>query len=713
MHDLKLEKGYLIKVIKVLTKKIRDLEVEYSNYSPYIYAIGDMEDDWDFAIKKNKALRAKHIFPEKIQRLTTLKNAPFFGKIYIEDQHGLKQYYIGEEEIFNEHEYLVISWKSDFGDIFYKKLPIVTVNGHRLKLLKTRNFNISNGQLLDYKDYDVKENDLLKAYKSYISSDFLQKELVNRNAQKLKPIFQTIDQLQNEIIRMPLNQNVLVQGVSGSGKTTIGLQRLSYIIYQLEKKKTRSKILAICPNKLFLDYIQELVPNLNLKNVEFTSVKNLFLSFLPDGITFAKSKIKDDLTYHLLNSLNENLRNLYSDWFQFKGSKEYIELLEDYVQELKLNFINNDFSTIHHIMSKTFMLDVFGKFKHHPYNEVITKSIDYIEDHFKRQNIENIDDIFPSIKQKISKNKLNNLKKVYMDFLSTNASLYREDFEEPTNNQINKGIFYEEDSPALIYLSLLLDNVTIKKNNFNHIFIDEAQDLTYIQYLVLKRIYKKACFTIVGDLNQQVFLQRGIGSWDHITPIFKYRKFELQYNYRSTKEIMALATSCLIDPIYKGNGVLETAVKPLQLIFNNKQSRYNIWRKVYKEYFEKWFNNNESIAIITNSIEESENVENILNEIGVVDTNVIYNTECILDSAKITIISALQVKGLEFNNIIVYNPSEDAYPDNSYYSKLLYMVFTRALYNIIFIAVDPPTKLLQSADLNYLFESKTFESMRM
>ncbi|WP_019156991.1 UvrD-helicase domain-containing protein [Robertmurraya massiliosenegalensis] len=710
MHELQLEKDYLRKVCFALDTSLRDLEIEYSNYSPYVYAVGDMYNDWDFEIKKTNALRAKQTFPAKIQRLKTLKNSPYFGKIYIEDENGKQQFYIGEEDIHLENRNLVISWRTEYGDLFYKKLPIVVLNsGNTVKLFKIRNFNIRNGQLLDYNDYEIMhidnvESDLLKAYTKYISSDFLQNQLVNRNAQKLKPVFQTIDQLQNEIIRMPINQNVIVQGVSGSGKTTMGLQRLSYVIYQIEKNKGQSKILAICPNNLFLDYIQDLVPNLNLNNVVFASVQDLFSHFLPKDLKIAKAKIRDDLTYHFLHALDENKRTIYANWFKYKGSKEYANLLETHVQNIKQNLFNKDLTNIHPLLSRSLMLNIYDRLKHVPYNIMVTRAISYIEQILEVKDKQRLNNVLPLIKQEFLKKKVN-VEIVYRDFLKNGELFKTVEFAE-LNRKQNQ--WYEEDIPALIYLSHLLENVNVKDSDFNHIFVDEAQDLTYIQYILLKKIYEGASFTIVGDLNQQIFLQRGISSWDSITPIFKCKLLYLEYNYRSSKEIMDLATSCLIDPLYTGSGVLETGVKPVQLLFNNRNIKFEKinWKKIYHEYIEKWLQKNESTAIITNSIEDSENIERFLNAIGVMETNVISTTESLLDHSKITIISALQVKGLEFNNVIVYNPSERDYPVNDYYSKLLYMVFTRALYNIVIVAVDSPSKLLLKADIEYLFKNR-------
>lgn len=707
LKDLPLEKNYLTKVNSVINHHIRELEIEYSNYSPYIYAVGDMINDWEFEMKKMNALRAKQTYPLKIDRLTKLKNSPFFGKIFMEDELGKAQYYIGEEDIHQGDRQMVISWRSEYGDLFYKKLPVVVKkDGNRVKVFRTRNFTIKNGQLLEYKDYEIihindEDADLLKAYKHYISSDFLQNQLVNRNAQKLKPIFQTIDQFQNEIIRMPLNKNVLVQGVSGSGKTTMGLQRLSYIMYQYEKKNVQSKILAICPNHLFLDYIQELVPNLNLSNVSFTSVQDLFRTLLPKGIKIAKSKIREDLTYHFLHSLQVDKRNMYAEWFQYKGSSDYLTLLEEFVWRLKRNAFHVDYSPIHPLLSKNLMFNIFEKLKQSPYNIMLSRAVNFIEQILEVKDKEKKDTLMPIIKKEFMQKKWN-AEKVYITFLKT-ATFYRKDFSELNKKQSE---WYEEDIPALIYLSYLLDNVNGKQKDFNHVFVDEAQDLTYIQYSVLKKIYNEASFTIVGDLNQQIFLQRGINSWEYIRSIYNCELLTLEYNYRSSKEIMDLASSCLIDATYTGSGVLETGVKPVQIICNNRQSISYNWSKINQLYIEKWLKKKESIAIITNSIKESESIEQALKEIGVIQTNVIRTTENTLDNSKITIISSLLVKGLEFNHVIVHNPSEREYPYDSYFSKLLYMVITRALYNIVISVVDPPTKLLLKADLEYKFESK-------
>ncbi|MEH7247821.1 hypothetical protein V7114_13665, partial [Neobacillus niacini] len=291
-HELIKEKEYFQRVLEVIFQKIKRLESEYNRISPYVYAVGDLFNDWEYETKKLEALRIKREYEPKLNNLKRLQKEPYFGKIHLVIHDEKKEYYIGQDDIIDTHnKQHVISWRTELGDLFYKRLPSVKLkNGTIVIINKTRSFTIKNGSLESFKDFEIirEENhlsDLLTAYKQYISSDFLQNQLVNRNAQMLRPILQTIDQKQNEIIRMSMNRPIVVQGVSGSGKTTMGLQRLSYIMYHFEKKYNKSaSILAICPNDIFLDYINELVPNLSLQSVKFMTIQQLFNKLLPKGI---------------------------------------------------------------------------------------------------------------------------------------------------------------------------------------------------------------------------------------------------------------------------------------------------------------------------------------------------------------------------------------------------------------------------------------------
>ncbi|WP_227394381.1 UvrD-helicase domain-containing protein [Jeotgalibacillus aurantiacus] len=696
--QLQLEQDYFDKVSSALVESINDLNKEYEEQSPNVYAVGDLFNSWDFEVKKMKALEAKKTFPQKIKRLESLKDQPYFGKIYVEEGDIKQEYYIGEADIYHNERNLVISWASEYGDLFYKKIPNFEMkDGRNIKLLNIRNFNIQNGCLIDFSDFEIlhldsKQSDLLKAFNHYISSDFLQNHLVNRNAKKLMPVFETIDQMQNEIIRTPGNQNVLVQGVSGSGKTTMGLQRLSYLIYQLEKNNRQSKILAVCPNNLFLDYIKNLVPNLNLNKVEFTSVQDLFFNLSPKGIKIAESKIKDDLTYHFTSTLDETKRNLYAKWFMHKGSLAYIESIESYVNSLKLQIFKKSYAHIHPVLSEKLMMNIFQKLEGVSFNMMIDRTIQYVDQilhQIDKEKAAMISQLF-TIEFRNHKTKTD---KVYKSFLKT-SNMFGGTELDRLNHQQEK--WFEEDIPALVYLSHLIDSVSVR-SDYNHVFIDEAQDLNYIQYVILKKIYKNASFTIVGDLNQQIYLQRGLDSWDHITSIFDSELIRLDYNYRSSKEIMDLATSCLIDPEFKGVGVLETGVKPVHVQFDLDESLTFNWKQISQEYLEKWNKNKESVAIITNSVQEAETIKNVVNKIGKFKTKVITKNETSLDDANITIIPAHQVKGLEFNHVIVYNPSDIDYPNNQYFSKLLYMVLTRALYSLLIVEVDPLSELIDKA----------------
>ena len=231
------------------------------------------------------------------------------------------------------------------------------------------------------------------------------------------------------------------------------------------------------------------------------------------------------------------------------------------------------------------------------------------------------------------------------------------------------------------------------KTRYDHIFVDEGQDMSYIQFLILKYFSHNSSLTIVGDLNQQIYLQNGIGDWEELRSLYNFKFITLDYNYRSTKEVMDLATSCLINPKYSGEGVLETGVKPMQYVLSPKESELTNWGNIIIEFLAVWQAKNESIAIITNSICESEQIERNLNNLGILNTNVIRSSDSILKNDEFNIISTLQVKGLEFNHVLIFNPSKIEFPYNDYSSKLLYMAMTRALFNLVLVVTDPPTVL--------------------
>lgn len=595
MKELKLEKEYLDTVVNLIYNRKLKLKDEYKTYSPYIYAVGDMYNDWDFEMKKVKALRMKAIYDPKIRHLKKLEKNPYFGKIVLEKEKVKEEYYIGSEEIRNQkNELVVISWLTEYGDLFYKRLPYeVLSNGDEVEVLKTRNFNIENSRLVDYKDYEIKSGkesfaDLSHAFEKYISSEFLQNELVSRNAQKLQPIFQTIDQIQNEVIRMNPAGTLIVQGVSGSGKTTMGLQRLTYIIYQFEKDyKKRPNILALFPNNIFLDYIHELVPNLNLNAVDFKVVEEFFLGLKSSKIKIEQKKIKDDLTYHLTHSLNEEKRTLYSKWFKLKGSKKYAEKLKRFVEARKERLYTLNFNGIHPTLNNEAMIQMLNAEKNLPYNEMLSKIAKKVEGNLKAiQEItkEELKNKLSSFRREINSHK-QNVADTYQDFLKSEY-IFRDLDLDPIFIELNQqGKVYNEDIPALVYLSFLLNKSNIE-TRYDHIFVDEGQDMNYIQFLILK--YFSYNFTIVGDLNQQIYLQNGIDNWEELSSISDYKFKSLDYNYRSTREIMELATSCLINPTYIGTGVLETGIKPTQYVFSAKETRLSNWRNIINKYLVEW-----------------------------------------------------------------------------------------------------------------------------
>ncbi|MEH7250494.1 3'-5' exonuclease, partial [Neobacillus niacini] len=401
--------------------------------------------------------------------------------------------------------------------------------------------------------------------------------------------------------------------------------------------------------------------------------------------------------------LEKEKKSLYVEWFQLKGAKIYAEHLKEHIDNMKKEAFLGDFTSIHPLLNNKIMNQIYDRVKDLPYNDMYSRTIIFIQQLFDLKSPENSTELVSNFKKywNVIRKSVN---EVYTEFLQKEYL-----FSADRNNLLvqlsrNQREYYEEDIPALVYTSFLLDKPN-NIQNFDHIFIDEAQDINYIQFLLLKTFCPTSSFTIVGDLNQQIYLQRGIGSWENLKPLFDFNFMSLEYNYRSSKEIMDLATSCLIKTDYKGTGILETGVRPIQYFFNKKTSDTENWLRIKKRYLADWLLSKQSIAIITNSIEDSEKIEESLYSIGLLETNVIRSSNSTLDHSKITIISSLQVKGLEFNHVLLYNPSEKEYPADNYFSKLLYMVMTRALYNLVLLIIDNPTSLLEEADLNYLCQN--------
>lgn len=708
----------------------------------------------------------KIIYDIVSKNLTSYREAienPYFGRIdFKEDKRIPESFYIGKHGIYDskDGEEIVIDWRAPIADLYYSgthgeayyRSPEGVING---KLQLKRKFLIKEGILKDIFDEGINEI-ILKGEnpedENELVDEFLKINLEESAGSKLKEVVATIQKEQNEIIRAPLNFPMIVQGSAGSGKTTIALHRLAYLVYRYNEKIKGEDILVLAPNKLFLDYISEILPNLGTYEVsqktfsilgqEFLGIKGKICSkeeklreVLEGDKERAKflmnsSRVKGSLLFRtILDRLitiwernSQNLKDIKIQGFTLYTSKEIKRL---YFKDLVHFPVNKRIDEIYKYFIKKLdnpllriyeQMDLF-------YNLKISKIKKNKEDSpERRRELIVIYDERDAKKKNLRSEALSKLKEYFETWNSQNGEglyyrLFEEEeiFNEATGGKIpkelaqfmkteikvcrEKDIIDEDDLAALLYLKLKTEGIK-DEHKYKHIVIDEAQDYSPLMFSVTKMLCHGSSMTIVGDLGQGIYGYKGIGDWNVlINDIFKGEStyVSLSQSYRSTIEIIDLANVVLnkqLNAPKPAKAVIRRGPKPEIIKYNNFRELVESIDQKVEEI--KAFNK-KSIAIICKDYEECKKLKSRIKNYSSYSWDLVKEGDKELHVNNIIIPSYL-TKGLEFDGAIIFNADNVLYTESEEDKKLLYVAMTRALHREWIYYKGELTPLLQNSD---------------
>ena len=692
------EKEYLKKTLIKFDEVIENNKLKLESL-PRVYK--------DNIVQLEKLLKQ---YGNKMIVLEKTRKKPYFARIDFKDDSELEvsECYIGKVGVMDDDNNLVtVDWRAPIASLYYDsnigrakyQAPQGETNG---ELLLKRQYDIEEGELLNFQDVDTVSNDeMLKPY-------------LGTNADnRLKNIVSTIQTEQNEIIREDIHNNMVIQGVAGSGKTTVALHRIAYLVYNNIKNINPEQYLVIGPNKFFVNYISGVLPDLDVNNVLQLTYDEIVKELIGENFELLSDE------NNLIKSIN-NLDELKYE--RFKVSMNYKELLDKFLVDFDRKVVPNEDFTIkgYKILSRNVISKIYDSIVDDVISyEVFAKKIEraclfiskYISEH-ESIIFNNVQEEFHSkisnlnkkeldkerkniefIKKELKNNCNQSLKKyfsygkpkilnLYIEFLK-NIDKYDRDIDiENVNiniNSIKKKKVYFEDLGALLYLYY---RVYGSSNFFNirHAVIDEAQDFGELNFYVLKKLMPNSTFSIFGDLAQSIYQYRGINNWNEVIDITFKKECELKYlkkSYRTTTEIMNSANNIIryigmtvSEPVIR-HGVDVNYIK----LNNNK---IECICDIINKYLEKQY---KSIAIICKDCEEANYINKKLKEEGI-DASNITNLDLEYNGGICTITSYL-AKGLEFDGVIISDASLGVYDSSKKIDmKILYVAMTRALHEL-------------------------------
>ena len=626
---------------------------------------------------------------EMRDRIAKLKDSPYFARIdFREEQEEEGQpYYIGRFAFQYENEPLVFDWRAPISGMFYDcevgaagfMAPAGWTAG---ELTRKRQFKIRNGVM----EYALESS-------ANVQDDVLQRELSHTSDEKMKSIISTIQREQNQIIRNEKEGTMIIQGVAGSGKTSIALHRIAFLLYRLKDRLTARNVTILSPNKVFGDYISGVIPELGEEPIYEMSFGELaeiqlegVIGFEPDRDPF------------------ETQDETWSERVRFKSTLDFVSLMDQYIEQLpEFIFIPTDYVYGSFSAKGEWIRDRFLAYGTCPVKKRLAMGADDIHDRFETDNIMEQEVPRPRtiLKQLNSMLTMKDTLAVYKDFYK------RMGIPEYFVMAARKTLEWADVYPFL-YLHSAFQG--LKESHITrHLVIDEMQDYTPVQYAALNRMFP-CRKTILGDFGQSVNPNHLHGLEDLRTIYDRAQFVELNKSYRSTYEIMRFAKKIhhvsALEPV-KRHGEPPALIPCLDAADEIRKIREAI--RCFRT------GKNVSLGIILKTDAAAKDMYEVLagydgvEENQVEENQVEGNGEEACDISLLTrestsfqngisITSVRMSKGLEFDEVLI--PQADCRTYTSDFDRgLLYIACTRAMHRLTltysgketeFISGQPP-----------------------
>ncbi|HBA38105.1 MAG TPA: hypothetical protein DCY94_05230 [Firmicutes bacterium] len=579
-------------------------------YDKDLYAAMDEEDF-------NVSILNKDIV--KVYKLHRSLECPYFSRIDFFSNDEVESFYIGLTGVDRDYEPVVYDWRASVANLYYNyglgKAHFETPEGR------------VNGEVVLRRQFDIKMGEMKSIFDatSGIRDEYLESVLSENTSEAMKNIVGTIQREQNDVIRYPINKNLVVEGTSGSGKTSVALHRIAYILYN-NKELSNKNVLVFSPSEEFSAYISNVLPELGEDNVPSATFRDLVektlgvasFSLQEEAMSFYEGKSVDvksaqhKLSLAYKREIDDYLDSLYD---RLKFTKKF-GLKTSFISSARLNEIKDS----------------------------IPRSLGFAD---------RIERLSEKICAEFRIDEVKNARKLEK-FIRKNLGISEDPlklYEDFSGNHFDK-IPYP-DTVAMMYLHFEVNGYP-DYSNIREVVIDEAQDYVPWQFELFRKIFRSASYTILGDKNQVINPYHRYTSLEDIAKIFEGEYLILNKAYRSSKEIVLFA-----NDLIKENSVEAVRSESGNRVVEKQTSSIADIEEETKRLVEKGYN---KIGIIVKTKSEKEKFD-------------------FLNHDNVSVSLVYEAKGLEYDACIVYTDKENYYRENEI--GLLYIAVTRALHEVV------------------------------
>lgn len=667
----KQEKEYLKQIISFLKKVIGNTDASVKDhvdtlaeYKDYIWSNKDIDPheirSMRESILNHFALGESVI--NKHKRLTKILAIPYFGRIdFLEKKENSKvmPIYIGIHTFYDPESRatLIHDWRAPVSSMFYDhelgeagyRSPSGEIKG---VISLKRQYRIRGGKM-----------EFMIESALTVHDDILQKELSSNADDKMKNIVATIQREQNRIIRNEDIRTLIIQGVAGSGKTSIALHRIAYLLYTFRDSISSKDILIISPNKVFSDYISNVLPELGEETVPETSMEQILSGVL-------EHKYKYQTYFGLVNELLEKPSSSLIDRIAYKASFGFISELDKFILHIENTYFKAaDVKLTKYItIPAPFIEGQYLRFNRYPIRRRFDAMADYMLDMLKIQ--------YTFTVTTTGRNLLK--KEIRLMFAGNNDIQVYKDFFKWTNNpgmfKMRKGHTLEySDLAPLAYLHLALEGNGNQPFRVKHLLIDEMQDYSPIQYKVIQKLFP-CRKTVLGDAGQSVNPYGSSTAETIQKSLTASEIMKLCKSYRSTFEITDFAQK--IHPNAELEPVARHGEKPQILQFGSAVEELSGIMGLISTYRKSGY---KSLGIICKTEQQARKMADMLksyaNDISFLSSQ----SSAFVQGIVIT--SAHMAKGLEFDEVIIPQTDERNYR-SEIDKSMLYVAVTRAMHRL-------------------------------